>query len=135
VRRQEVESLDWSAVKFDTERVIVPKEIAKDGEWRSITMRPNLKAWMETVPPENRNGVICDFRYNTDLVAARKKAKITDWPHNCLRHGFASYSLIAEEEPGRLQMELGHSTPKMLIQHYRVIGSPGDAKAWWQIKP
>src|ERR1700692_3083998 len=38
-----------------------------------------------------------------------------------LRHSFSSYNLVAEENEARLQMELGHTTPKMLIEHYRAI--------------
>jgi len=44
-------------------------------------------------------------------------------------------NLVAEENEPRLQMELGHTTPKTLIEHYRAIVTPANAQAWWRITP
>jgi hypothetical protein len=44
-------------------------------------------------------------------------------------------NLVAEENEPRLQMELGHTTPKILIEHYRAIVTPANAQAWWRITP
>src|SRR5215831_3306442 len=70
-----------------------------------------------------------------ELDRARLNAELLEWPHNCLRHLFSSYSLVAEENEPRLQMELGHTTPKLLIEHYRAIVTPADAQAWWRLTP
>lgn len=32
-------------------------------------------------------------------------------------------------------MELGHSTRRLLIEHYRAIVTPANAQAWWTIVP
>ena len=44
----------------------------------------------------------------------------------------SSYNLVAEENEARLQMELGHTTPKMLIKHSAIV-TPANAQAWWKM--
>jgi integrase len=133
LRRAEVEQIEWDEIKFDTERIVLTK--TKSGKWRYIIMRPNLKAWLEQVPKDQRIGRVCRVGYRDALDRARLDAEILVWPHNCLRHSFSSYSLVAEENEARLQMELGHLTPRLLIEHYRAIVTPANAKAWWKITP
>jgi integrase len=133
LRRAEVEQIEWDEIKFDTERIVPTK--TKSGKWRYIIMRPNLKAWLEQVPKDQRIGRVCRVGYRDALDRARLDAEILAWPHNCLRHSFSSYSLVAEENEARLEMELGHSTPRLLIEHYRAIVTPANAQAWWKITP
>ena len=98
-------------------------------------MRPNLRAWLETVPKDQRSGRVCIVPYREALDRARLDAELLEWPHNCLRHSFSSYSLVAEENEARLQMDLGHSSPRLLVEHYRAIVTPAHAEAWWKIAP
>jgi integrase len=133
LRRTEVEQVEWDDVKFDTERIVPTK--TKSGKWRYIKMRPNLRAWLETVPKDQRSGRVCIVPYREALDRARLDAELLEWPHNCLRHSFSSYSLVAEENEARLQMELGHSSPRLLVEHYRAIVTPAHAEAWWKIAP
>jgi len=133
LRRAEVEQIEWDEIKFDTGRIIPTR--TKSGKWRYIIMRPNLRAWLERVPKDQRSGTVCKVRYREALDRARPAAELMEWPHNCLRHSFSSYSLVAEENETRLQMELGHSTPRLLVEHYRAIVSPADARAWWSVMP
>jgi integrase len=123
LRRSEVEQIEWAEIKFDTKRIVPTK--TKSGKWRYIIMRPNLKAWLQQVPNYQRSGRICTVRYREALDRARLSGELLQWPHNCLRHSFSSYSLVAEENEARLQMELGHSSPGVLVEHYRAIVTPG----------
>jgi integrase len=95
LRRSEVEQIEWAEIKFDTERIVPTK--TKSGKWRYIIMRPNLKSWLQQVPNYQRSGRICTVRYREALDRARLSAELLQWPHNCLRHSFSSYSLVAEE--------------------------------------
>jgi integrase len=133
LRRSEVEQIEWDEIKFDTERIVAKR--TKSGKWRYIRIRPNLKAWLEQVPEDQRSGRVCRVRYREALDRARLDGDILVWPHNGLRHSFSSYHLVAEEDEARLQMELGHSTPRLLIEHYRAIVTPAKAQAWWRITP
>jgi hypothetical protein len=46
-----------------------------------------------------------------------------------------SYSFVAEEHEARLQMDLGHSFPRLLIEHYRVSITLTDAGESWKRSP
>jgi integrase len=133
LRRSEVERVSWSDINLETDRIIARE--TKSGKWRYVLIRKNLRLWLEAVPSEKRKGAVCQVKYREKLDDARSGAEIKVWPHNCLRHGFASYSLVAEENEHRLQMELGHSTPRLLIEHYRAIVTPAAARGWLAIEP
>jgi hypothetical protein len=67
---------------------------------------------------------------------ARKAATIAEWPHNALRHSFASYRLAATQDAPRVALELGHSgSPQLVFSHYREVVTPEDAERYWQIRP
>jgi integrase len=133
LRRSEVERVSWSDINLETDRIIARE--TKSGKCRYVLIRKNLKSWLEAVSPATREGPVCRVKYREELDDARSRAEIKIWPHNCLRHGFASYSLVAEENEHRLQMELGHSTPRLLIEHYRAIVTPVAARSWFAIGP
>ena len=53
-----------------------------------------------------------------------------------LRHSFASYHLRHHRNDLNLTaQELGHTSTKMLFQHYREAVKPDAAKAWWALMP
>jgi len=79
LRRSEVEQIEWDNIKFDTERIVPTK--TKSGKWRYIIMRPNLKAWLEQVPKDQRSGRVCMIRYREALDRARLNAELLEWPH------------------------------------------------------
>jgi integrase len=66
---------------------------------------------------------------------ARKGANIAEWPHNALRHSFASYRLAATQDAPRTALELGHASPQLVFQHYREVVAPEDAARYWQVCP
>ena len=56
-------------------------------------------------------------------------------PHNCLRHGFASYHVAAFKNPGATSVIMCHKSQKLLIDVYRGIADEGDGKALFEIMP
>ena len=69
----------------------------------------------------------------------REKARMTvgleEWPHNALRHSYASYHLAKHKDIGLLTDQLGHTSPQMVFQHYRNIVKPTEAERYWKIAP
>jgi len=55
------------------------------------------------------------------LAAALKSANIEHWPHNALRHSFASYHLARFKDAAALALEMGHTTTTMIFKHYRQV--------------
>jgi integrase len=69
-------------------------------------------------------------------IAAMAAAGLKAWPQDVLRHSFASYHLRHHGNDLNLTaQELGHTTTKMLFQHYREAVKPDAAKSWWALMP
>jgi len=133
LRRAELERLDWSEVDLAGGLIEVVASNAKSARRRFVKIRKNLKAWLNPYAIRSGNVTPKDFRQRLD--DARVAATIGDWPNNALRHGFASYTLAAENDAAALALELGHTNSNLVFQHYRQIVKPKDAKAYWNITP
>jgi len=75
------------------------------------------------------------FAFRQGLDKARADAGIKHWPHNALRHSFASYHLAHLNDAAKLALELGHTNAHLVFQHYREVVRPKEAERYWQIKP
>src|SRR5439155_23210649 len=74
-------------------------------------------------------------KYRELLDAAREAAGIEQWPHNALRHSFASYHLAHFNDAAALALELGHTSAHLVFQHYRQLVRPKQAERYWKITP
>ena len=147
IRPVESEKLKWEDLDFDDEIITIPDAIAKTRIGRHIEMHPTLVSWMKwhqsrggrntgkicppmpkrtkanprkgkTAPPPDPDEISPSI-LRERLRNIRKRAKITPWPQDVLRHTFASASLASEwRDIGKLCLELGHSSQKMLSRHY-----------------
>jgi integrase len=79
--------------------------------------------------------VICPQNLYNKLVEDRRRAGITRWPSNCLRHSFASYHLAHFRDPKELALEMGHTRSEILFRHYRELVRPSEAEKFWRIVP
>jgi integrase len=69
------------------------------------------------------------------VTQAWKAAGLEKWPHNVLRHSFASYHLAKHQDAPRLALDMGHVSPHMIFSNYREIVTPEEAERYWQIFP
>lgn len=56
-----------------------------------------------------------------------------DWPHDCCRHSAATYMLAVERDAWKVAQWLGHTTAKMVHDHYALPKSIKSAHEWWAI--
>ncbi|TAN36508.1 MAG: hypothetical protein EPN23_08455 [Verrucomicrobia bacterium] len=136
LRTAEIERLDWSAVDFDARLITVGPKIAKKRRQRHVTMSGNLMAWL--LPYRKPSGPICPP--NAVVVRWRprimKQAGLTHWPHNGMRHSFASYHLAQFQDISKTAFELGHGEKlDVLFNHYRNLVKPAEAAAYWELSP
>jgi integrase len=100
IRRTELTKLDWTAVKIQDGEVIIGANIAKMRSRRVIPINETLAAWLAICHQES--GPIVDAKhFDRNFRLLKKAAGITKWPHNALRHSFASYHLAAIKAPVR----------------------------------
>lgn len=139
VRRAEIGRLDWSDIDFEEGFLSVSKAKAKGKKGkrkgRFIPIRPALKAWL--LPLRQITGPVMpsEMIYRSRLDAAKEAAGIEKWPHNALRHSFASYNLAAFENANSLALEMGHRDSDMIFEHYRQAVTKTKALPFWKITP
>ena len=133
LRSAEIERLQWHHVKWDERLIEVPALSSKTASRRMVSIPPNLMLWLE--PYRGKQGPICHPGYYKQMVEDRRKAGITSWPSNALRHSFASYHLAMHKDAPALSLELGHITPQIVFGHYREVVTPAEAERFWKIAP
>ena len=135
----------FGGLRTDTAGQIVASEIHSDGlripaakiktaKNQFIDGLPaNLNAWLHWSQPEKWS--MTQRQYLVAKTGAFIRAGIPH-PHNCLRHGFASYHVAAFKNESRTALIMCHRSAKMLQDTYRgIINSQSDALAYFEIKP
>jgi integrase len=133
LRRAELERLDWREVDLQGGLIEVTAKNAKSARRRFVRIQPNLAKWLQ--PYAQLSGNITSSKYRELLDAARRAAGIEQWPHNALRHSFASYHLARFNDAAALALELGHTNSNLVFQHYRQLVKPKQAERYWNIAP
>jgi integrase len=133
LRSAEIERLQWHHVRFSEKLIEVPATSSKTAARRLVTMTPNLLAWLE--PYCDHHGPIVPLNHFRRMVEDRRRAGITTWPSNCLRHSYASYHLAHFKDAPALSLELGHVRPATVFAHYREVVRPSEAERFWRIVP
>jgi integrase len=73
-------------------------------------------------------------QYHVELQKLAKECDLR-WRANALRHSFASYHLAHFQSPEKLALEMGHSSSRMIFEHYREVVTPAAAQHYWAILP
>jgi integrase len=134
IRPEELRRLDWEEVDLKGGFIEVKASKSKSGKRRLVTISKNLRAWL--LPYTGRTRRIVTPRERKHRIAAMEAAGVKHWPMDVLRHSFASYHLRFHGNDLNLTaQELGHTSTKMLFQHYREAVKPDAAKAWWALMP
>ena len=133
LRRAELEQLDWKEVDLQSGLIEVIASKAKSARRRFVRIQPNLSKWLH--PHALLSGNVTPPKYRELLDNAREAAEIEEWPHNALRHSFASYHLARFNDAGALALELGHASAHLVFQHYRQLVRPKQADRFWNIMP
>ena len=87
-------------------------------------------------PYRGSRGKVCAVpNLEERLREDRKRAGLTEWPSNGLRHSFASYHLAHFGDVKELALELGRTNPSITFRHYRQLVRPEAAERFWRIAP
>jgi len=141
VRPIESEKIHWENVDMEDGILTIPDPIAKTRIGRHIEMHQTLIDWLEW--HRSRGGktddMICPHPHMTlrrYLRKIRTRSGLIPWHQDVLRHVFASAALASDwRDIGKLCLELGHSSQKMLHRHYARSMRRKDALAVFGVRP
>lgn len=132
LRAAEIQRLEWSDIRED--HIDLSSGKTKSARRRLVKMPDNLKAFLS---PRRKGRVFpwSERAYYERIGEAAEKAAIPEWPHNAMRHSYASYHLAQHRDAAALALELGHTNPRIIFEHYRELVTPEAAAEYWGIAP
>jgi len=153
LRPAEIQRLDWSAVNFAERMVVVAGSQAKTRRRRVVDLTENAVAWLRAAGCDTLKGKICgewwDARWRMfrrslgwavgtgekGIVEEKVKPVHGEWPHNALRHTYASMHYAMHQDEAKLQAQMGHESAAMLHRHYRALKTAAEAREFWAAVP
>jgi len=132
LRTAEIQRLQWSEVKLQQGYIEVAANKSKTAQRRLVPISPNLASWL--LPYTGSNGVVCKLSTINQKASDFARRLNVEWPHNGLRHSYASYRLAQCKIAGEVALEMGNS-PQMIFRHYRELVTVADAGKWWNSFP
>lgn len=140
IRPYEARRLRWRDVDPEDNFISVRGRASKTGGTRHITLRPVLRAWLDYLCP-------LDSRKPDQLLVERcststqsilhRNAGMKKWPHDVLRHSFASYAIKGGTPLHEVQADMGHVGLNLLRTRYLNMAGLTKAGAveWWNMTP
>ena len=135
LRTTELQQVRWQHVDLQTRLITVPPHIAKKRSVRHVDISDNLMAWLLLYHQGPGPIGLGDSQWWHALHKAQKAAGLSNWPHNVMRHCFASYHLAMFQNQNLTALQLGHRDTDLLYNHYRNLVKPPDAERYWNIRP
>ncbi len=132
LRVAEIKKLDWRNVDLGGGFIEVSAATSKTRSRRLVPIQDNLRAWL--APVAEGAGAVVGRNLRKRHLDARKRAGITKWPENAMRHSFVSYRLAATGNAAQTALESGHDQA-ILFAHYRELVRPKEAARFWEIRP
>jgi integrase len=148
IRRATLERLDWSDVKFDEARVVVPKHKSKNQSRYRVTLSENALEWLSPHVKEsgsilvpataiNRAGASFGSPSPTATRSLIKEAAASagvNIPDNAGRHTFISMHVAHYESIDKTALEADNS-PAVIKSNYLDIVTREEAAKYWRIVP
>ena len=132
LRSAELLRLESDAVLMTERSIVVGASVAKRRSRRVVEMCDGLHHILEKYPlPKGRIVDAKEFRLH--LNELRAAAKISEWPHNGLRHSFGSYHLAFHGDAIKTAGQMGHRDSNIIHNHYKALVLKGEAEKYWQL--
>jgi integrase len=135
LRSAELLRLQWSAVNLVEKSIVVGAQIAKKRSRRVVEICPALEAFLTGNGGPGKGMLVDEDCFRENLDALRKSVGLADWPHNGLRHSFASYHLAAFGDAVKTATMLGHKDPGVVHNHYKALVQKSEAMRFWNLRP
>ena len=163
LRPAEIQRLSWDAVDLREGTVIVAGSQAKTRRRRVVDLGENAVRWLRCAQNDetrmrNEEGKVCGrywdarwrmFRRALGWAVGSEEKRVKEtlrrgdkewgrqgaWPHNALRHTYASMHYAMFQDEAKLQAQMGHESASMLHRHYRALVTKREAERFWGLRP
>jgi integrase len=125
----EITKLNPEAVHLETGIINISAEVSKVREPRTITIQPNLAAWLRAYPLKKFPIILGNFKKRRQRFA--KKFGLT---HDVLRHTFVSMFVAKFRSIGEAAIQAGNSEG-IIRKHYLDLKSKEEAERFFSILP
>lgn len=132
---KELRALDWPKINLGERTIRIDASLAKTRQRRVVEIGDALAAYL--APYAKRRGPVVDMNaqeFRKHWEACRRDAGVTPWPHDVMRHSYATYHLAAFNDIGTLSLQMGNS-PQVIHSAYKGLISKADAERFWALRP
>jgi integrase len=134
IRPDELQRMSRDAVLLEDRHVVVAGAHAKTRRRRIVDLTENAVAWL--LLDRQREGPVCPKNFVRRWERLRTVAKVGTWPHDGLRHTFASMHYALWQNESLLKAQLGHAGREdVLFSHYRALKTRREAAEFWALRP
>ena len=137
LRPAELEKLTWDDVLLESGNIRMPKKVAKTRELRNVPINETLRAWIDSVPAEQRKGRIVPSRWKQKAGRVRKESKLDGKAlQDALRHSYGSYWIVLNpNDMGPLNLAMGHRHVSTYVAYYCTAVTKEEAQKYWKVVP
>ncbi len=149
IRPEEIVRLTWEEVSLEKGHITITAAKSKTAQHRYVKILPCLEAWLR---PLIGSGSIQGGNFRRRYDEARRLAgfalrgnkrrqhedegkSLVPWPHDALRHSFASYHLAKYQNAPALALELGHQSNALIFSNYRRRVTESEANEYFNLMP
>jgi len=132
---KELRALTWDKVNLPERTIRIDASMAKTRQRRVIEISDALAAYL--TPYAKKQGQVVEYGLQEFLRRwkdCRSKAGLLPWAHDVMRHTFATYHLAAQNDIGKLSLQMGNSA-QVVHAAYKGLVSKADAERFWSLRP
>jgi integrase len=135
IRPIEITRLTWDNVNLQTGFIRLSGAVTKTGRTRNAHISKTLRAWLETVPEDRREGKIIPNDWRRKSARVRKSAGIDGREYqDAARHTFGSFTVTLEGIE-YVRSVMGHGFTATFERHYLNALTIPQAKAYTDVLP
>lgn len=138
LRRTELERLHGEELDLQERTIIIKGAKTKTRQRRVIDIPDVAMAWLLVAGADVRTrfqGCVVPSNLRDWWPEFRESCGVKRWPHNAMRHTFASMHYAMHQNESELQAIMGHRSAEELHQHYRALKTKAEAAKFWALRP
>jgi integrase len=138
MRRSELQRLRFEELDLVEGTAIAAARKVKTRQRRVVEISGQMMAWITAAgwrPEMMRTGPVAPSNLKELWPKFWKLAGLSSWPHNGLRHTFASMHYAMHQDEAALQAILGQRSKDVLHSNYRALKTRREAEGFWGLMP